>query len=275
MGVLQVRRQVCGRLLAGGRGDLPMVGGELPALLAEIARFLRRQAARRFRGLVCVVASLSPAPLLVAFASPVTLLSTLGQPAKRGRILLPFVEPPRRLRPHPRVVPLHPAARLTRPLVVGVIAERPVQQPDGLGSLALEQRRLGAGGRASAAGQRFLWTADVHGEGECAGCPCPPRRQEIVPDRLFGWRVDPVGRHGPRRNGGNGQNKLPFALVGELPAADQHGELVMASRLAPAHETGHNGSPLLVELGSRLHDGRIGRDPRARPRRKEHRRSCQ
>ncbi|MFM8707991.1 MAG: hypothetical protein ACKOHK_07900, partial [Planctomycetia bacterium] len=64
-------------------------------------------------------------------------------------------------------------------------------------------------------------------------------------------RVDPV-RGGGGSGRRNGQDELSVALVGQLPAADQRREPVVAARLAAAHEAGGHRRPLGVELGGGL-----------------------
>jgi hypothetical protein len=144
--------------------------------------------------------------------------------------------------------------------VVGIVAEGAIEEPDGPGRLVFERGPFG-GGWIGAACRRGLRLGCCHREGERACSVGSPGRQKVFPDRLFGRCVEPVGRRGPGKHAGNGEDELTFALVGELPGADERGEVSVAAGLGSTHEAGHDDQPLLVELRLRLHSHRFGRDP--------------
>ena len=216
MGEFEFARQRRGRIGAGLRRDLPVIGepGHGPA-----GPWFGRPGSLRLR---------DPAP------------HGVGHVAR--------VEPLRRLGPQPAAFALHPSARLAGRLVIGVIAKRLGEEGDRGGRTLRERLLRGGLCPLRPRGQFRVGPSGLEGEREQTCCAGAPRCHEISPDRLLFGRVDEIGRDECLRNR---EHTLAARGLGQAPAAHEGGKLCMAASVGPPCEIGGGRRPRLVELVAR------------------------
>ena len=227
--------------------DLPVVGVELAAVL-------------HVAGPGLVVCGRHPAAPIETLAAAIAFKPRLGHPAERRIVGFTAIEPLRGLRPEPVVIPLHPSASPTGSLVVRVVAKRLVEQSQGLARPLGEWWGIDGRLRSFVAGERAVVAAShEHGVIEQAGGAGPPRRHEVVPDRLLVGRVHRRGLLDP---GWDLHDQLVFAGGRKRPVGDHRRERFIPSLGGATGEVTGRGGECLVEFGEAAGRRLVGRRAR-------------